>query len=226
MDDSKYCRSAQQFPEGRSENILRDPGPGARGIALLTLWAVLLAAGACGLAHYEFKGRIVPTSLRQWPPNDCLTLDAERPTLVFFVHPQCPCTTASIVQLDRVLSQFAGRFRTYVVMALPTGVRQAWENGRNLEAARNLPEITLLLDRGGTVTRRFGAIDSGTLLAYDPQGVLLFSGGVTASRGHEGDSLGTLVLRDIATGLPPRDSSSPVFGCPLLGDSQNRESTS
>ncbi len=55
------------------------------------------------------------------------------------------------------------------------------------------------------------------LILYDAKGDLLFKGGVTGSRGHEGDNLGIEALRaSIDTGRPaPRGSL--VFGCALSG---------
>jgi hypothetical protein len=51
---------------------------------------------------------------------------------------------------------------------------------------------------------------------YAPTGKLLFSGGITASRGHEGDNVGrSAIVSFILNGHAPVNHT-PVFGCSLL----------
>jgi len=183
----------------------------------VAIWVLFTAAGLGALSFYAFTGSPPAHAAQQWPANALVALDPARPVLVLFLHPRCPCSSASIAELDRVLSRHPGAFRSYAVLTLPPGVKSGWEAGRNLEAARKLPGTALVFDRGGALALSFGARDSGTLLAYGPEGTRLFVGGITASRGHEGESLGALALTDIAVGQEPRQAESPVFGCPLLG---------
>ncbi len=203
---------------GRSAGTL----PRTPGKALFLLWTLLLAAGAGALSRYEFKGSTVTGPTDLWPDNPVIQLDSERPTLVMFLHPRCPCSAASIAQLDRVLSRYPGRFRTWVLIVKPAGVPKAWEEGANAEAARRLPDSTLLLDPAGELARQFGAQYSGTVQAFDHQGNRRFAGGITASRGHEGESLGSLALQDIGAGKVPGAESMPVFGCSLMGTQQRQ----
>lgn len=193
----------------RAAELHRPPGK-----ALFLLWTLLLTAGAGALSLYEFKGSVPAGVTDPWPDNPAIRLDAERPTLLMFLHPRCPCSAASIAQLDRVLSR--SRFRAYVLIARPSGVPEDWDEGANIEAARRLPDSTLLIDPGGALAQRFGALHSGMIQAFDREGNRLFSGGITASRGHEGDSLGSLSLLDIGAGKAPSVAATPVFGCPLV----------
>ena len=197
--------------------IRRTPGK-----SLFLFWTLLLAAGAGALSRYEFKGSAVMGLTDHWPDNPVIQLDSEHPTLVMFLHPRCPCSAASIAQLDRVVRRYPGRFRTWVLIVRPEGVPKAWEEGTNAEAARRLPDSTMLLDPAGSLARQFGALYSGTVQAFDHQGNRLFAGGITASRGHEGESLGSLSLQDIGAGRVPGAASMPVFGCPLMGVKQRQ----
>lgn len=189
------------------------------GLVLFAVWSLLVAAGSGALSLYEFHGRNPALATDRWPDNSVLSLDGTRPALVFFMHPRCPCTAASLAELDRVLSQQGDRFHAYAVVTVPPGADPRWEEGRNLDAARRLPNTTLIFDRGGALARRFGAVDSGTLLVFASGGSRLFAGGITASRGHEGESTGSEALLAIAAGDSPLQTESPVFGCSLLGDS-------
>ena len=57
-------------------------------------------------------------------------------------------------------------------------------------------------DVEGVEARRFGAQTSGTTSLYSPDGRLLFSGGITSSRGHEGDNAGEDALTQAISGSP------------------------
>lgn len=183
-------------------------------VKLLLPWIACVLLGMAGLFQYEFTGEI-PESVPEWPPDPNLELASDRPTLLLFVHPRCPCTAASIAELDRVLSDAPDAFRAYALFPVPTGTAEFGMDGPNYTAAGRLPGITRLRDRGGDLSRRFGAQVSGTVLAYRADGALLFRGGMTASRGHEGPSTGALALRSLSRGEAPAQSSTPVFGCTL-----------
>lgn len=217
MYEANWQKSIRRFKVWRLD-IARggDTTQPRPSLVLFSVWLLLLASGVGALSCYEFTGVASVSGPDQWPEGTVLALDAARPVLVFFMHPRCPCTAASIAELDRSLSQNAGRFRAYAVVTIPPGAGPRWEEGRNLNAAQRLPGTTLVFDRGGALTRRFGAVDSGTLLAFDASGARLFAGGITGSRGHEGECTGSQALRAIAAGQSPSQSSSPVFGCPLL----------
>ncbi len=63
---------------------------------------------------------------------------------------------------------------------------------------------------------RFGVKGSGHVLLYQPSGRLVFSGGITPSRGHEGDNPGrAAVISLVLQGRSPVNRT-PVYGCPLL----------
>jgi len=51
---------------------------------------------------------------------------------------------------------------------------------------RQLSNVTIISDESGTLSDQFGAMTSGQTFAFDRAGRLRFSGGITASRGHEG----------------------------------------
>jgi hypothetical protein len=62
------------------------------------------------------------------------------------------------------------------------------------------------------VLSRYGAQTSGQAYLYNRGGDLVFSGGLTESRGTEGDSVGMLAIRETAadqTCVP----TAPVYGC-------------
>lgn len=180
------------------------------------LWIALVVAGMAMLFSYAFKGAIPHATAAMWPLANPIETPGDKPTLLLFVHPLCPCTAATIAELNRVLSDYPRAFQTHVVLALPEDAAEAWRDSPNVRAASRLPGVTIKTDPDGALSADFGPRASGTVLVYADSGERLFSGGLTASRGHEGVSTGTLALRAIAAGHAPARTTSPVFGCDLV----------
>ena len=69
---------------------------------------------------------------------------------------------------------------------------------------------------------RFGALNSGTVLVYDPSGTELFRGGITDRRGGERENPGlTQLAKVIGPGYRGAETRpTPVFGCPLVREPQ------
>jgi hypothetical protein len=65
---------------------------------------------------------------------------------------------------------------------------------------------------------------SGQAFLYDAWGHLLFSGGITAARGHIGDNMGRRSVASLVSGKPSALTSTPVFGCPLIEDHKTARS--
>jgi hypothetical protein len=62
---------------------------------------------------------------------------------------------------------------------------------------------------------RFHAEVSGLTMLYNADGKLLFSGGITASRGHSGDNVGRSSIVSLVTCGTSERTRTPVFGCAL-----------
>ena len=73
----------------------------------------------------------------------------------------------------------------------------------------------MIRDDAGTEAARFRAAASGFVVLYDGDGRLRFAGGLTSSRGHEGDSFGRRRILAVLSGQTPDRDDAPVFGCAL-----------
>jgi hypothetical protein len=154
--------------------------------------------------------------MRSFPRHSAVQLVSNKPTLVLFAHPRCPCTEASFHELDGLLAETQNRVSVTVVFTIPDGVPAGWEQGNLWNSATSIPGIRVIRDQGGREALRFDVEGSGHALLYAPSGKLLFSGGITASRGHEGDNVGrSAVVSFILNGHAPVNHT-PVFGCSLL----------
>jgi hypothetical protein len=102
-----------------------------------------------------------------------------------------------------------------VVFLRPPGVGADWDSSDLWRRASAIPGVMVVRDDEGVEAARFRASTSGATVLYDVEGHLLFSGGLTSARGHEGDSAGLERIRSLLrTGKADR-SDAPVYGCSL-----------
>lgn len=189
------------------------------------LWLAMVAVGLGALwSHATSPGATGSASL-SWPANTALALHRDRFTLVMFAHPRCPCTRASIGELDRLMADCAGRIDAHVVFFKPPAADPAWnESGLPASAAR-IPGVRTHWDVQGVEAARFQAETSGDTLLFDPSGHLLFRGGITSARGHSGDNTGRDAIVKLVGGGAPRLNFTPVYGCSIT-DPTNQCKTS
>jgi hypothetical protein len=178
---------------------------GSAGLGLAYLWRVENVPGA-RLA--------VPAS---WPAASTISRTSNLPVLVMFAHPKCPCTRASVEELSRVMARNQGRVRAEVVFYKPHGLPDSWAHTDLWSAAAAIPGVEVRCDQEGAEAARFGATTSGFIVLYDKPGQLRFSGGITAERGHAGDSTGEEAILAVLGGQNPAVDSTPTLGCSLTG---------
>lgn len=184
-------------------------------LAAVAVWALFIGLGMAVMDRYDHSpGPRQAASLR-WPAVTALNLSPDRLTLLVFVHPQCPCTTATLSELEGLLGQKKGKIAATVVAIIPSSRVKDWEHSELLQKTSMIPQLQLYYDLGGTEARRFGALTSGYALAYDSQGNLRFAGGVTPARGESGDNLGIETLATLADAALGLSTTAPVFGCEL-----------
>ena len=184
--------------------------------AVGVFWGSLLVVGFLLLAQEEFTPVKASLPVTLFPRSSAVRLVSNKLTLVLFAHPHCPCTRASLHELDRLLAETQNRVSVTVVFTIPDGVPVDWEQGDLWNSATRMPGLRVIRDQGGGEARQFEVEGSGHVLLYDPSGKLLFSGGITASRGHEGDNVGrSAIVSFVLNGHAPV-SHTAVFGCSLL----------
>ena len=74
----------------------------------------------------------------------------------------------------------------------------------------------MVSDLDGAEARRFGAETSGHTLLFDLDGNLLFSGGITQSRGHAGGNAGESAIVSLVNTRTADRARTLVFGCSLF----------
>lgn len=193
-------------------------------LGVLGLWIWMTAyqyrtesTGATALSTAAAAGR---QRLSSWPDDSSLALADDGFTLLFFMHPKCPCTRASARQLQRLLDGTRltadQRPRVLVIASHPRLVAPSWWDTDTVRLCSQLPRTTVIPDPAGVETQRFGSSVSGTVMLFDSAGRRLFSGGITASRGLEGDSVGGDTLQQLLTeAVSGPQTDAPAFGCQL-----------
>ena len=138
-----------------------------------------------------------------------------------FAHPHCPCSSASVGELNRLLTRCEGPSTVHILFIRPKDVADSWTETTLRKSAQAIPGADVQLDPEGKEARRFGAESSGYVVLYSPEGKLLFSGGITSGRGHAGDNAGENVVVSLLNGQMASLKHTPVFGCSLLDGCTN-----
>lgn len=176
----------------------------------------MIGAGFAVIEHHAVSAGESAAPAPRWPGDSALALDKQRPTLVVFAHPRCPCTRASYEELNRTLARFPEAMAVKMVFTVPEEADESWLSTYLVRTAAQNKGIGVFMDRGGREAQRFNAHTSGTCLLFDAKGGLLFNGGVTSARAHEGDNAGRDALEACLRNETSDTVTFAVFGCGLV----------
>lgn len=178
------------------------------------LWISAAVFGAGLLAAYSLQAGAKGDVVSEWPTSSRLAR-AKQPTLLVFLHPDCSCSRATVNELDRLLARVGGAVETVAIFIRPKG----WSDDRLKsglwELAKQIPNVMTIVDDGKEAAL-FGAKTSGHAALFSKEGRLLFEGGITGSRGHEGDNVGRASLEDILRNRKSLVASTDVYGCGIF----------
>lgn len=186
------------------------------GIAcLLIAWGVSVAIGMAAMVKYSSTPGRIATPPLDWPRRAASQPAAPKATLLVFIHPQCPCSRSTLEELAHIMLR-RNQVEARVYFWEPAGV--AWPKTDLYQSASRIPGVRVLSDPDGAIAQQFGARTSGQSLLYNAAGRLVFSGGITAERGHAGENDGEDSIIALLDGGAPLHRTAPVFGCALYGD--------
>ncbi len=187
-------------------------------VVIVYLVMAVVMAGLWGLEAYKASAPETSAASLQavYPKFQAASDRIGLPRLVMFLHPQCPCSRASLVELREILARCPST-EAEIVLVKPPGTPPGWDDTAVVREAQSLPRTKRTQDNG-TLAQRLGAETSGHLLLVNAKGKVLFSGGITRSRGHVGDSEGRRTVLALLQGDASAAQTTPVFGCPLLSE--------
>jgi len=195
-------------------------------IVLCIFWLMAVGAGFAVMLDYQYAGGRSGLPPGHWPKGTSIALDPSRDTLIMFAHPKCPCTRASIEELNRVMARCHDKVATHVLFFRPCAFPRDWTRSGLWQSAAAVPGVEVEEDADGAEARRFCAQTSGYVLLYSCRGQLLFHGGITGGRGHGGDNAGERAVVGLITGGGGAAFQTPVYGCSLLGACDSSTETS
>jgi hypothetical protein len=178
-------------------------------------WLVAVGAGMGVLRNYENTPGAEGSPPAEWPAESRVPHTAGFPTIVVMGHPKCPCTRATIGELAVMMARLNHRANAVVVLVRPHGTPDGWDDTDLRRSAAQIPGVTVMSDLDEVEADRFHAEVSGQTMLYSAAGKLLFSGGITASRGHAGDNAGLASIVSLVSDGTAELSRTPVFGCAL-----------
>jgi hypothetical protein len=182
---------------------------------VMSAWGACALIGFWTLLDYELTPGEALLAADRWPVGTSVEIDKNNPTLVVFLHPHCPCSRASLAELQKLVTDCPEPFALQLVMVVPPEAAQTWQRSDLLTTAGRIPQARVWLDYKGAEAARFHASTSGETRCYSKDGRLLFQGGITASRGHEGGNVNVERLRAALMGQSSELQTAPVYGCPL-----------
>jgi hypothetical protein len=191
-------------------------------LAAVALWLPAVAYGLTIMWSYATTPGQPAEPPRFWPATAAIKQGERHATLVMFAHPQCECTRATLGELAILMAQANGQLDADVFFYLPAGEESPWAQTDLWKTASAIPGVRPFEDHDADMAKQFGVFTSGQALLYSSDGLLLFSGGITAFRGHSGDNAGRSTITALVRGeLPPANRlpvRTRVFGCSLRGE--------
>ena len=184
-------------------------------VATTGIWLGAVCVGIALLTSYRNTPGPVSNNGPIWPAGSRLELSQNGSTLVLFAHPHCPCTRATLGELEKIAATQADKLNCWVVFLKPASTEDGWDQTDLWTTAKAISGVHVVCDVDGVEARRFDATTSGQTILYSQRGERIFSGGITLARGHSGDNAGRAAIEAYLKGGSLEYSQTPVFGCPL-----------
>jgi hypothetical protein len=180
----------------------------------VSAWGLAVAAGHLLLIAHVARPGDGGAPLGWWPADSRIDDDPDRPELLIFLHPRCPCSRSSVEELAEALDGVRDRVAVHAVL-LRYDERRDGAGGDLGRLVERRLGVRATPDPGGEESLRFGVATSGHVLLFGVRGDRQFSGGITPSRGHRGINAGREAIRSLLQFGQAGSPSHPVFGCPL-----------
>jgi hypothetical protein len=177
-----------------------------------SLWATAVTFGSFAL----FRHTWTPGRPANPPAVTNAATSAFKGSLMLFLHPQCDCSRATVSELAKIEARCHNALHPTVFFYKPKSRTLDWIHSDLWNDVAQLPGVTALIDTDGRIAAHYGVHTSGQVLLYDAKtGRLVFSGGITGGRGHEGDNQGEDAIVEFANHNRCPVASTPVYGCAI-----------
>lgn len=198
-------------------------------VPAVTAWVALVGVGVWWQARIDSTPGAIAATPANWPEDCDLPRTAGKAMVVIALHPRCPCSRATLGELETVLAAKPDA-DVIVLLTVPESSGPEWLDSESCRRARAMAGVRTVVDAEGVIARRLGMRTSGHVIAFDKAGRLAFSGGITLGRGQVGDSVGRRALASVAGASvapgvdeSPSTVTTPVFGCALVSPDECRD---
>lgn len=182
--------------------------------AAFTAWFAAAAAGMKWMADYSYTPGASGAPSVAWPESTSLARESGRFTLVLGLHPECPCSRATVTELGGILTELQGRPLDVIALFDDTIPGAPARDSDLFHDTARLPGVRTMAVSMREELQRFDFRTSGEVRLYRPDGALVYQGGITGGRGHPGANPGaTAVVAAVRTGGTTVPSAAPAFGC-------------
>ncbi len=179
------------------------------------VWMCSITTGLAMVVDYEFTPGESGVTPEEWPTESSVNRIHGLPNLLISLHPHCSCSQASVEELERLLTDTDGKVATTALFYVPSNADKNWKLSSLWKKAQVIPGVKIVADIEGVEADLFGAKISGHTVLYDSDGKLVFTGGITASRGHSGDNIGRAAITSFLNKKNSEINKTPSFGCEL-----------
>ena len=112
------------------------------------LWLGTLGVGFAMLADYDNSPGGMQQAPSRWPRTSKIGPRDQRATLVLFAHPLCPCTRASLGELEKIVARFQNAATYWIVFFKPAGADDDWDQTDLWSTAAAIPGVHVIRDAG------------------------------------------------------------------------------
>lgn len=183
--------------------------------AAIAAWLAAIATAMAALADYMHTPAPQAAPADAWP-DTLEPLDAGVHTLVLAVHPRCPCTVATVRQLEKLRDtpEHPLRIRAYAFEPARPDQPRDW---RDTDVTRILERhgARVIPDPEGNAATTLRLTTSGHAVLFDPNANAVFQGGLTHARGVAGPSAAVVNINRVLAGQPHPLNTTHVYGCPI-----------
>ena len=186
----------------------------------IVIWVWIVLVSSCFAALIYYRQHVPPN------PNNVLRLsvakqdvDSEgRFHLMMAIHPMCPCSNASATELQRLLAHSTEKIRCTILAYTTAQTGTKWLQSQLIARFQSTPSTTVVSDVDGRIASQYRMAYSGATVLIRPDGTMAYWGGITPSRGHEGDNFGVDSILYAIEHDTKGIIEGPVYGCSIDQD--------
>src|SRR5262249_32694251 len=123
----------------------------------LCVWSLLVLGGLMALEHYANAPGAVGQPPQTWPVESAIER-ADRPRLLLFAHPYCPCTRATLGELERLAARCGGGVDIHVIFIMPDGTDWSLRSSDLIQKAQEIPGVQVHNDVGRRESHLFQSL--------------------------------------------------------------------